>query len=75
MDKPKASTALSKKYQSSLKIEPSFDILSFDEFRRKDMKIEIKKMKEKIKTMFIFYLVSIVFLSACLIIRAFILHL
>jgi len=75
MDKPKASTELSKKYLISLKTEPSFDILSFEEFRRKDMKIEIKKISQKIKTMFLFYLVSIVFLVACIVTRSFILHL
>jgi len=74
MDKPKASTELSKKYLTSLKTEPSFEVLSFEEFRRKDTKIEIKKIKEKIKTMFLFYLVSVVFLIACIVTRSVILH-
>ncbi len=74
MEKPKASTERLKKYQNILKREPYSDVLNFEEFKKKDMKFEMKKLKSNIRILFLVYLISMVFLIACIVTRSVILH-
>lgn len=74
MDKPKASTEQLKKYLNISKTGQYSDVLNFEEFKKKDMKFEIQKIRKSIKKMFLFYLISMVFLIACIVTRSVILH-